>query len=127
MNVVDVAYSAILILHVGIAQANTHRTRLHDLKPYTHSSKNRVMSQIPPILHQSWKTEYLPSNAHTRWQQTWLEVNPSWRVILWTDKDNRELVRVYYPWLLNFYDSLVGVYRADLVSFLRKIRMMHRV
>ena len=72
--------------------------------------------KIPHILHQSWKTSTLPSAAHEVWEQTWKTENPGWHIMFWDDDQNRALVQHHYPWLLQVYDSLEGVYRADLVS-----------
>ncbi|KAL3132262.1 hypothetical protein ABBQ32_008850 [Trebouxia sp. C0010 RCD-2024] len=93
------------------AHGRSRLTRLHDL-PEAHFKEGDV---IPHLLHQSWKTPTLPSAAHEAWRQSWLEQNPSWRVVLWTDEQNRALVQNHFPWLLAFYDTLEGVYRADLV------------
>ncbi|PAA50778.1 hypothetical protein BOX15_Mlig018427g2 [Macrostomum lignano] len=74
---------------------------------------------IPCIIHQSWKTRTLPSPRATRWRSTWLKCLPNCRHYLWTDADNRDLVKRHYSWLLNFYDKLKsGVQRADLVRYL---------
>ena len=97
--------------------ARSHHTHLHDLtSPHIHLDRGKA--SIPHLLHQSWKENQLPSAAHELWRQSWKQQNPSWRIIHWTDEDNRALVENHYPWLLDIYDKLWGVYRADLVGFL---------
>ena len=71
-------------------------------------------SVIPRLIHQSWKST-LPTPSHEAWHHSWLEQNPSWTRVLWTDEQNRALVQSHFPWLLAVYDSMEGVYRADLV------------
>lgn len=72
-------------------------------------------SVIPRLIHQSWKNSTLPTPSHEAWHHSWLEQNPSWTRVLWTDEQNRALVQSHFPWLLAVYDSMEGVYRADLV------------
>lgn len=93
------------------AHGRSRHTRLHD-SPGTQFHEHNA---IPKLLHQSWKNSTLPSAAHEAWRQSWLEQNPSWRVVLWTDEQNRALVQNHFPWLLALYNTMEGVYRADLV------------
>ena len=72
---------------------------------------------IPHVLHQTWKDANLPP-ALAAWQQTWLEHNPGWQLHLWTDLDNRELIRTHYPWFLPIYDGYPHpIQRADAVRY----------
>ncbi|KAK9357144.1 hypothetical protein V1504DRAFT_494617 [Lipomyces starkeyi] len=51
---------------------------------------------VPKLIHQSWSTH--------------------WQWVLWTDEDNLNLVKKYFPWFLEYYQKLPGeIYRADLV------------
>jgi len=80
---------------------------------YTHS--------IPHIIHQSWKTHNTSGldggAAHfPRWQKTWQDNHPTWTYRLWSDDENRELVRLHYPHLLEFYDAIPKpIMRVDFV------------
>eukprot|EP00835_Amoeboradix_gromovi_P006750 NODE_870_length_3547_cov_0.466357.p1 type:complete len:348 gc:universal NODE_870_length_3547_cov_0.466357:2477-1434(-) len=74
--------------------------------------------QIPNILHQTWKTQSLPPNF-LRWRHSWLRNHPHWQHNLWTDLENRQLVKQEYPWLLHFYDNLPKhIQRVDIVRYL---------
>jgi mannosyltransferase OCH1-like enzyme len=43
-------------------------------------------------------------------------MHPTWEYKLWTDVDNRELVRRHYPWFLEMYDGFPqNIMRADAV------------
>ena len=72
-------------------------------------------SVIPRLIHQSWKNNTLPTPSHEAWHHSWLEQNPSWTRVLWTDERNCALVQSHFAWLLAVYGSMEGVYRADLV------------
>ena len=75
-------------------------------------------SIIPKILHQTWKTKSLPPNF-MRWRLSWLRNHPHWQHHLWTDLENRQLVKNEYPWLLHFYDNLPRhIQRVDIVRYL---------
>ena len=69
---------------------------------------------VPKLLHQSWKSNKLPAKFEG-WSRTCREKHPDWEWVLWTDEDNLELVRRYFPWLEDTFASLPGdIYRADL-------------
>jgi len=75
-------------------------------------------TRIPSIIHQSWKTNDVPER-YKRWIQSWKELHPSWKYILWTDRTNRKLVLRQFPWLIDIYDRLpVNIARADMARFL---------
>jgi len=75
---------------------------------------NRVLSE-PCHGKCDQQKDRLPTPSHEAWHHSWLEQNPSWTRVLWTDEQNRALVQSHFPWLLAVYDSMEGVYRADLV------------
>jgi mannosyltransferase OCH1-like enzyme len=79
---------------------------------------------IPHIIHQSWKDTSIPYHIYPKaWVETWKEHHPDWWHILWTDEDNRFLVKCQYPDMLAGYDALnPGVRKADFCRFL----YMHR-
>jgi inositol phosphorylceramide mannosyltransferase catalytic subunit len=85
---------------------------------------SRVSSggMVPLLLHQSWKTDNLPSRFR-RWSRTWVRVVPHWEKWLWTDVDNRFLVERFYSKYLKLYDALPHpVMRADVA----RIMYLHR-
>ncbi|GAA5120641.1 hypothetical protein JIN84_05840 [Luteolibacter yonseiensis] len=75
---------------------------------------------IPKIIHQSWKDSNVPAEVYPHaWQDSWRRHHPGWEHVLWTDEDNRDLVRTRYPEFLRFYDGMdVGIKRADFARFL---------
>lgn len=76
---------------------------------------SKDLQTIPKLFHQSWSSTELPAKFE-RWSATCRRAHPDWEWVLWTDKDNEELVKTHFPWLLKTYKALPGViYRADLV------------
>jgi len=76
---------------------------------------SKDLQTIPKLFHQSWSSNELPAKFE-RWSATCRRAHPDWEWVLWTDKDNEELVKTHFPWLLKTYKALPGViYRADLV------------
>lgn len=82
------------------------------------------------IIHQSWKTSDLSSIADiASWrlwqpQDAWRSFHHTedvgnkheWLYVLWSDEDNRELVKQLYPQYLEGYDTWPhGISRADFV------------
>jgi tetratricopeptide (TPR) repeat protein len=78
-------------------------------------------NNIPRIIHQTWKTRKLPKKFKAL-QETWLKQHKlskskgkggmegeggerGWGYKLWTDKDNRKLIKTHYAWFLDTYDS----------------------
>jgi mannosyltransferase OCH1-like enzyme len=82
--------------------------------------ENAKMITIPRIIHQSWKTTEIPVETYkVHWVESWKELHPDWRHILWTDEDNRRLVAEHYPQYLGFYDQLhPPIKKADFCRFL---------
>jgi mannosyltransferase OCH1-like enzyme len=70
---------------------------------------------VPKLIHQSWTSTDLPAKFEV-WSRTCRTQNPDWKWVLWTDEDNLNLVKKYFPWFLEYYEKLPGeIYRADLV------------
>lgn len=77
-------------------------------------STEPLLGGIPKLLHQSWKSTDLPAKFK-RWSDTCRRQHPDWEWVLWTDEDNLQLVKQYFPWLEDTFLSLPGnIYRADL-------------
>ncbi|CAE6443174.1 unnamed protein product [Rhizoctonia solani] len=73
-----------------------------------------VSSQITPgeLIHQSWKTQDVPSNYHSL-MTSWRSIYSNWTYVLWGNDDNRALVETFYPVWLSAYDALPSdIYRA---------------
>ncbi len=73
---------------------------------------------IPPILHQTWKTEEVPERFKP-WIDSWQHHNPGWRRMFWTDRTLLEFVGRHYPdFLPTFCNYPVGIMRADAARYL---------
>ncbi|CAE6405184.1 hypothetical protein ACGC1H_000113 [Rhizoctonia solani] len=73
-----------------------------------------VSSPITPgeIIHQSWKTQDVPSNYHPL-MTSWRSIYSNWTYVLWDNDDNRALVETFYLEWLHAYDALPSdIYRA---------------
>ena len=72
---------------------------------------------IPRIIHQSWKSKTL-SPRFKLWYDSWDRCFPGWEHRLWTDEDNRKLIKDVYPWFLGTYDGYKNpIQRADAVRY----------
>lgn len=73
---------------------------------------------IPPIIHQTWKTEQIPEGL-AGYAASWKRFNPSWKRILWTDRMLLEFVAENYPDLLELYCAYENaVCRADAARYM---------
>ena len=73
----------------------------------------RNSSTIPRIYHQSWMSSELPTKFQ-HWTNLCRSLHADWEWVLWTDEDNENLVRKYFPWLLESFLALPAeIYRAD--------------
>jgi mannosyltransferase OCH1-like enzyme len=72
---------------------------------------------IPKILHQTWKDANLPPYMAAL-QQTWREHHPDWEYRLWTDLDNHNFLKTYYPWFLPIYEGYEHfICRVDAIRY----------
>lgn len=72
------------------------------------------MNYIPKIIHQTWKTNDVPKKW-LKYQSTWKNI-PNCKYILWTDIDNRNLIKNKYSWFLKQYDNYkYPIQRADVI------------
>ncbi|KFY66466.1 hypothetical protein V497_00922 [Pseudogymnoascus sp. VKM F-4516 (FW-969)] len=70
-------------------------------------------STVPKLLHQSWKTHELPTKFK-KWSTVCREKHEDWEWVLWSNDDNLNLVKKYFPWLEETYLALPGdIFRAD--------------
>ena len=69
---------------------------------------------IPKIIHQTWK-----NNIPKEWkqyQQTWIHHHPDWKYMFWTDNDNLNFIKKYYPQFLNVFNSYPNnIQKADTI------------
>merc|ERR1719401_878808 len=73
----------------------------------------QLPSDIPKIIHQSWKTADMPETFR-HWSQSWKECLPDWEFKLHTDEDNRQIFVDNFPEILHTFDGYPqGIMRAD--------------
>ncbi len=71
--------------------------------------------KIPKIIHQTWKNNNIPKEWK-KYQQTWKHHHPDWKYMFWTDNDNLNFIKKYYPWFLNIFNSYpYNIQRADAI------------
>ena len=71
---------------------------------------------IPRLIHQTWKTEQVPS----QWQAsvTAYQKLPGFTYRLWTDADNYRFMKNYFPAFLSLYESYPHpIQRADMIRY----------
>ena len=72
---------------------------------------------IPRLIHQTWKTGAIPE-PYRAWADSVRREHPDYAYRLWTDDDNRRLIRDDYPWFLETYDSYKhDIERADAARY----------
>jgi len=72
---------------------------------------------IPKIIHQTWKTKDIP-RQYAGFVESVKRYNPDYQYRLWTDENNRGLIKDLYPWFLRTFDAYKhGIERADAVRY----------
>ena len=82
------------------------------------SAPNDEPPMIPKILHQTWKTDIVPTRfqAHV---ESWKQHNRDWTMMFWDDRMLLEFVATHYPGFLPTFCSYEqGVLRADAGRYL---------
>jgi inositol phosphorylceramide mannosyltransferase catalytic subunit len=80
------------------------------------SNKMTATTTIPKIIHQTWKNRVIPDQWKESYQSWTALESDGWEYKLWTDEDNRNLIRDHYPWFLKRYDSYKhNIMRCDAV------------
>ncbi|MEO5760160.1 MAG: glycosyltransferase [Mesorhizobium sp.] len=73
---------------------------------------------IPPILHQTWKTDTVPARFQD-YVASWRRHHPDWTMMFWNDRMLLEFVAEHYPdFLPTFCNYASGVLRADAGRYL---------
>ena len=94
---------------------------LHMIHQYQHLVSPPVFNashRIPRIVHQMWKTKYLPSQM-VAWVSKWRVTHPDWMYIFWTDVSARKFVAQRFKPLLKTYDDFQhGVLKADMFRYM---------
>jgi hypothetical protein len=72
---------------------------------------------VPRILHQTWKSETLPSEW-TGISEACREMMPDYEYMLWTDASSRDFIADNYPWFLDTFDAYTyPIQRADAIRY----------
>jgi mannosyltransferase OCH1-like enzyme len=75
-------------------------------------------SNVPKIIHQTWKTTIVPEQWQSSVEKYRALTAHGFKYILWSDQDNRNLIRDHYPWFLEQYDKYeYGIQRADAIRY----------
>jgi hypothetical protein len=73
---------------------------------------------IPPILHQTWKTDSVPT-PFQGYADSWKRHNPDWTIMFWSDRMLLEFVAEHYPdFLPMFCKYQRGVQRSDAARYM---------
>ena len=59
---------------------------------------------IPKIIHQTWKTDNIPTKF-LPFVNSWKTKNTDWQYMLWTDRDCKKFIKTNYPDFLKLYDA----------------------
>jgi Glycosyltransferase sugar-binding region containing DXD motif len=104
-------------------QSMSHVTYLKGTKVCPDPSADKSNpSYVPHIIHQTYKTNVLPDNL-LRWREECKTLNPCWEFKLWTDEDNLDLVKTYFPELLSLYEGYdIKIKRIDAARYM----MLHK-
>lgn len=74
--------------------------------------------RIPPILHQTWKTEAVPERFQAAVGR-WRDLHPHWTYMFWTDEAIDLFVARHYPEMLELFRSYPDqIQRVDAVRYL---------
>ena len=72
---------------------------------------------IPKIIHQTWKDNNIHHQKNGKKHSSHgKQYHPDWKYMYWTDADNLILIKEYYPWFLDTYNSYpYNIQRADAI------------
>lgn len=89
------------------------------IPPRSHASRNNN-GAIPRIIHQTFKTQDLPSLMHGA-VMSWVDLNPEYEYRFHDDDEARNFLRdAFEPEVLQAYDTLQsGAFKADLWRYCR--------
>jgi len=76
------------------------------------------MKTIPKIIHQTWKTADVPQQWQSSTDKYRALKDQGFEYKLWTDEDNRNLIKDHFPWFLQKFDAYKNpIQRADAVRY----------
>ncbi|KAH9951652.1 hypothetical protein B0H21DRAFT_716901 [Amylocystis lapponica] len=81
------------------------------------ATEHAKVERIPRIIHQTWKTDTIPSKWAEISQQC-RDMMPDYEYMLWTDASSRDFIAEYYPWFLHTFDNYpYPIQRADAIRY----------
>jgi mannosyltransferase OCH1-like enzyme len=98
-----ISFSTFMAIFVTLVDRNSESKPL-PVTPKSVTQKLEAALAIPKIIHQSWKTK-TPPKRMAKWAETWRTKNKGWEYKLWTDDENREMIKNEFPWFLETYDN----------------------
>jgi mannosyltransferase OCH1-like enzyme len=85
---------------------------------FLHNEDEFVKTFGVHIIHQTWKCAEIPPKAE-HLVESWRKNHPECLHILWTDNDNRMLVKTHYPQYLELYDEYpLVIHQVDIARCL---------
>lgn len=88
------------------------------LKLHANETQAFQHSFFPKEVHQMWKSNSLPPIETLRWRAGCQALNPFHDFNLMDDDDLKAFVHGFYPQYAPLFDSLKGVYMADMARFI---------
>jgi len=86
---------------------------------HKNSTSEVFAAKFPKIIHNMWKSASLPPPTETlRWKKGCKAVNPDHEFKMYYDADLLDFVKKSYPQYLALFQSLKGVYMADMARVL---------
>ncbi|RHY63162.1 hypothetical protein DYB26_009039 [Aphanomyces astaci] len=74
-------------------------------------------SEIPKIIHQSWKSADRIPSKFVPWMQSWRVHNPTWSYMFWDDVDNLNLFEIHYPKYASVARQVGKIHLADMTRY----------
>lgn len=88
------------------------------LPPVACADTFKLMSEIPKILHQTWRTADLPM-PFAKWRAGWITNHPGWKHRFYDDSAIRDFITGRAPTWLSTFDALPSmIQRVDFFRYL---------
>eukprot|EP00912_Choanoflagellata_sp_UC4_P000301 UC4_evm3s182 len=81
------------------------------------ASKEKTIFDVPKLIHQTWKSDVIP-DRFVSYVETWLQNNPGYTYVLWTNFDNSNLIDTYFPSFKDMFENYeLPIQRADAIRY----------
>ncbi|GAB5366540.1 hypothetical protein AAMO2058_001152200 [Amorphochlora amoebiformis] len=81
------------------------------------SSRRMKRSEIPDIIHQSWKSRSTIPDFAMGWLSSWPKFNKESTYVFWDDSENEKLIETRFPMFEMAYKSMKPVEKADFARY----------